>query len=300
MSDYFTGPKWSVTYARKAMPVLVSLAERHRTTTYKDLAGRLLNERYAQPLKDALGTLGRALVALSKKGSGRIGTIPPIQLLVCSRGTGRPGNAGLGFLGFTPAQTSGMSKQQLDSLVLAAHQRIFSFGRWQEVLNALGLKPLALKLPAADSLLPMIEEIERRSAGEGEDHRRLKLFLAQNPKRIGVPCKDAGDTEHLLLSGDRVDISFRSRRAWVAVEVRGKGSPEPDLMRGIFQCVKYRAVLAAQIRYEALEGGEYAGQRISRVLLACAAALPEQLRKLAESLDVEVKSGISVPDDFVP
>ena len=30
MSDYFTGSDWSQTYAKKALPILVSLAESHR------------------------------------------------------------------------------------------------------------------------------------------------------------------------------------------------------------------------------------------------------------------------------
>jgi hypothetical protein len=32
MSDYFTGSDWSQTYAKKALPVLVNLAESHRVS----------------------------------------------------------------------------------------------------------------------------------------------------------------------------------------------------------------------------------------------------------------------------
>ncbi len=34
MSDYFGGSDWSQTYAKKALPVLVNLAESRRATTY--------------------------------------------------------------------------------------------------------------------------------------------------------------------------------------------------------------------------------------------------------------------------
>jgi hypothetical protein len=299
MSAYFTGSAWSQTYAKKTMPVLVNFAERHGSVTYKRLAGLLGNEKNAHPLMSALGRLGDALNSLSAKESKKFAEIPPIQLLVCNQETGRPGNLALEFLGFKRTQTAKMSKQQLDSLVLAAHQRIFSFERWHDVLKALGLKPLELSLPATASVLPKIQEIDRRSTGEGEEHRRLKLFLARNPKRIGIQWNGIGDMEHLLLSGDRLDISFKNHGTWIAVEVKGKQSPEADLIKGIFQCVKYKAVLTAQLRYEVLGGGEYTGHGIPRVLLACGAVLPVGLRKLAESLDVEVKSGISVPDDFV-
>src|SRR5438132_12714344 len=42
MSDYFAGSGWSQTYAKKAVPVLVNLAESHRATTYTELAKILL------------------------------------------------------------------------------------------------------------------------------------------------------------------------------------------------------------------------------------------------------------------
>src|ERR1700675_484818 len=42
MSDYFAGSDWSQTYAKEALPVLVSLAESHRATTYTELAKILL------------------------------------------------------------------------------------------------------------------------------------------------------------------------------------------------------------------------------------------------------------------
>jgi hypothetical protein len=37
-----------------------------------------------------------------------------------------------------------------------------------------------------------------------------------------------------------------------------------------------------------------------RVVLACGDLLPNELLTFAKSLDVEVRSGISVPEDFVP
>jgi hypothetical protein len=192
-----------------------------------------------------------------------------------------------------------MSNQQLDSLVLAAHQEIFAYQRWHDVLRAFGLKPLTLKLPAPKKLLPEIRKIERRSSAESDEHKRLKLFLARNPKKVGVQWRGIGNTECFLLSGDRLDISFRDDARWIAVEVKANHSPQADLIRGIFQCVKYTAVLAAQLRYEGFESGNNAVRALPRVILACSGVLSEELRALAKALNVEVNLGISVPDDFV-
>jgi hypothetical protein len=301
MSDYFTGSEWSQTYAKKALPVLVNFAERGKSLSYMDLAKLLLGDKkYAYALMAALGRLGKALRSLSKAEAKSLGKIPPIQLLVCNQRTMRPGNLALGFLEIRKSLADQMSKHELDSVVRVAHQRIFSYPSWHGVLKALGLKPLTLKLPASENVLPEIRDIERRATAESDEHKRLKLFLARNSRKIGVQWEGIGDTERLLLSGDRLDISFRDDQRWIAVEVKGKRSPEADLIRGIFQCVKYRAILVAQLRYEGLEGRNHFRRTVPRVILACGTLLPEALRALAESFDVEVKAGISVPNDFVP
>jgi hypothetical protein len=210
MSDYFAGSDWSQIYAKKALPVLVNFSESHRATTYTELAKIVLGDKkYGHPLMSALGRLGRALESLNKAEPKKCGKLPPIQLLVCNQKTGRPGNLGLNFLGYKKSETDKMSKALLDTIVSSAHQNIFEYPRWQYVLKALGLKPVTLKLPAPESILPKIRELERHTTGEGEEHQRLKLFLARNPKRIGIQWKSNGDTERLLLSGDRLDISFR-------------------------------------------------------------------------------------------
>jgi hypothetical protein len=301
MSDYFKGSDWSNTYAEKALPVLVNLAESGRATTYTELAKMLLGDKkYAHPLMSALGRLGHALESLNAAARKKFGKIPPIQLMVCNESTGRPGNLALNFLGFKKSETDKMSKAFLDTIVQRAHQTIFEYPLWQHILKALGLKPVTLKLPAPETILPKIGELEGHAGGEGEEHETLKLFLAQNPKTIGIQWKGEGDIERLLLSGDRLDISFRNDQKWIAVEVKGKHSPIADLMRGIFQCVKYKVILAAQLRYEALQGKVNLQRTIPKVILACGAPLPSDLLTFAKSLDVEIKSGISVPEDFVP
>jgi hypothetical protein len=301
MSDYFTGPDWSEKYAKKALPVLINLAESHTATTYTQLAKVLLGDRkYGHTLMNALHRLGDALESLNDAEPKKFGKIPPIQLLVCNQRTGRPGNLALSFLGIRKSLADRMSEQELNSAVRVAHEVIFSYPRWRHVLKALGLKPVTLKLPDPESILPKIRHLERRSTGEGEEHERLKLFLAQNPKRIGIQWKSNGETERLLLSGDRLDISFRDDHKWIAVEVKGKHSSLADLVRGIFQCVKYKIILVTQLRYEALGGRNHMPRTIPRVILACGDPLPTELLTFAESLNVEVRSGISVPEDFVP
>lgn len=297
---YFRGPSWSVEYAKKSLPVLVSLADRKQKITYKGLASMLADKSYALTIPNALGILGQALAALAKAEGKKFGKIPPIQLLVCNERTGRPGDAGLDFVGIKRSQASRMPKKALDAIVRDTHRKIFDFEHWPKVLKLLGLKPTTLPLPPTEELLTKFKKTEQHPTGEGDEHKLLKLFLAENPRRIGIPWKGKGITEERVLSGDRLDISFRDNETWICVEVKGRHAPDFELIRGMFQCVKYRAALEAQLRYEALQGQEQEKKISPRALLACGARLSKELRELAEFLEVEVRTGIEVPDDFTP
>ena len=193
MDSYFTGSEWAQRYAKEALPVLISFAESRRPTTYTELAKILLrSEKYRHPLMSALGRLGEALEALTEALPKKFGKIPPIQLLVCNRRTGRPGNLALNFLGFNKSQTDKMSKLQLDTIVSAAHQKIFEYPRWHHVLKAFGLKPITLKLPAPDSVLPKIKQLEQHPGGEDRvDEAREPWPHAEFPKVVTMRAPTA-------------------------------------------------------------------------------------------------------------
>jgi hypothetical protein len=96
-----------------------------------------------------------------------------------------------------------------------------------------------------------------------------------------------GQTEFVLPSGDIVDVLFRSARCRTAVEVKSHISDDADLTRGLFQCVKYRAILRA---CRSVEGGSYEVE--SR--LAIEGRLPEALIATRNTLGVQVIEGIRV------
>ena len=84
-------------------------------------------------------------------------------------------------------------------------------------------------------------------SGEGENHKTLRLWVKDKPERIERSLSGVrAETEVDLLSGDRVDVVFYDKRRTLAIEVKSEDSNRADLRRGIYQCVKYRAVLRAQ------------------------------------------------------
>ncbi|MBP0574725.1 hypothetical protein J8J27_28860, partial [Mycobacterium tuberculosis] len=74
---------------------------------------------------------------------------------------------------------------------------------------------------------------------------------------------------------------FESGHRLVAVEVKSSISNDVDLIRGLFQCVKYRAVMKA-------ECGFSGGAHSIDVLLVIGRRFPAGLQALQNSLGVRV------------
>jgi len=72
-----------------------------------------------------------------------------------------------------------------------------------------------------------------------------------------------------------------------AVEVKSALSSEADIVRGLFQCVKYRAVLEAQQASEGLP-------QSARAILVLQAKLPSKLQALKNVLGVELVDEIKI------
>jgi hypothetical protein len=82
--------------------------------------------------------------------------------------------------------------------------------------------------------------------GEGPLHQSLRMWVKSNPGAIQRAFNDATtDTEVDLDSGDRVDVVYKLADRIAVLEVKSRISDEVDLRRGVFQCVKYRAVRQA-------------------------------------------------------
>jgi hypothetical protein len=82
--------------------------------------------------------------------------------------------------------------------------------------------------------------------GEGKHHRALRLWITDNPAAVRKSFANAKtETESGLDSGDRIDVVYKCADRIVLLEVKSRISNEIDLKRGVYQCIKYRAVRAA-------------------------------------------------------
>lgn len=82
--------------------------------------------------------------------------------------------------------------------------------------------------------------------GEGPFHEALRMWVTKYPGKLSKAFANARtDTEVDLLSGDRVDAAYYCEDRTIVLEVKSRISNVVDLRRGVYQCIKYRAVKKA-------------------------------------------------------
>ncbi|WP_227107773.1 hypothetical protein [Chromobacterium rhizoryzae] len=276
-SKPISGDKVYQVRARAALPLLVRQAEAGAPISYSALAEEL-GVPNPRNLNYVLGSIGQSLERLSKAWKTRV---PPIQCLVVNKSTGLPGE-GIGWFLVKKEDFSALPLRQKREIVEAELQHVFSYSRWREVLKAFEIEP------TVTDLTPFVSKVTGGwDSGESEDHKILKAYVAQNPRVIGLGANiPAGVTEFPLPSGDRLDVSFKGKKVWVAAEVKSSISAEGDVVRGLFQCVKYRAVMEAVLRTELCPQN-------ARAVLILESKFPHSLIPLRNILGVEVIDGIS-------
>ncbi|MBY5665586.1 hypothetical protein [Rhizobium leguminosarum] len=251
--DNIFGNKLYQTRARSALPILVRQAGSSKPIYYEALAAEL---RMPNPrnLNYVLGSIGTTLHELSRKR--RWGEIPHIQSLVINQHRRLPGQ---GFEGFLAERMGGYRKLSLAekrAYLDAYWHEVYAYPYWADVLDACKLAPAT---PEARDIVGRAKTGRGGGGGEGEEHRRLKDRVANNPNLLGLPPTARATKEAPLPSG----------------------SNDVDLTRGLFQCVKYRAVMKA-------ERGVTGARHSIDVLLVIGRRLPAGLRALQNSLGVEV------------
>lgn len=200
--------------------------------------------------------------------------IPSLNSLCTKNGV--PSN---GF-GFVRPGYEKLTEEEKKEVTTLWTSKAISYGKkWFKVLDRLGIEPIN------DFTQQEIEAItqkpkDRIGGGEGSAHRELKNRICNNPDIIGYDNVKHAATEEVLPSGDKLDVYFELNNGdIVAVEVKSATSDDDDHKRGIFQCVKYQAVL------EAMQSIRKTGNNIT-VILVTETELSTLNEKLAKQLKI--------------
>ena len=259
---------------------LISAAKEETTLTYGRAKGRLETECGFSTI--LFEKMGRVAGAMQDKIHELDSSAPLLNVLLVRKDTGLPGEGLCGYLAERFPEESWLEGENAhkddrwEDVVGQATDEVYAYGGWDVLYERLYGKKL-------ESDPFYAEEVERDGlprvpTGEGKNHKALREWVKDNPGRVERRLRDVkADTEVELLSGDRVDVVYYAKREIVAIEVKSRDSNWADLRRGIYQCVKYEAVLRAQERKS----------RSVRSLLVTESELYDDLEQLAKKLRIQ-------------
>jgi hypothetical protein len=264
--------------AMRAFPILVRQAFANQPIYYSDLADEL-DMPNPRNLNFVLGCIGQTVQNLAKEWGEEI---PPISCLVANKATGLP-SGGIGFFTDDTDAFARLPLKQQRAIISIELQNIFAYPRWLDVLRSVGLK----YEPAKD-YSPLAKKVQqRRGRGESDYHKRFKEYVSRNPQILKLPKSGGvGLIEYPLPSGDIVDVLFMGQTDWVAAETKSRVSDTADIYRGLYQCIKYRAVIEA---YQS----ELGNSPSCRAVLVVKGEFPKELIELKNILGVQVVDRVS-------
>jgi len=272
------------------MAYLIEAARKHSTINYGELASRLERDLKVKgnifPIQigKPVGTLMDKIRAIDPKA-------PLINILVVNQQTGVASRGADSYLAdfyrknVEKIRASGPLKQQLVNRAVA---EVYAFADWDRIAMKLFESEFSKIKPQTK---PEGTEVDRSTTpgqprgGEAEsaEHKALKMRVANDPSLAGVKGKwlDARPEFHLK-SGDEVDVVILTTSEAYVVEVKSRRSNDTDFERGVYQCVKYRAV------YKAMQIGTGSTTNVLPVLVT-ERDLSPGLHKIAKQLKVLVR-----------
>jgi len=232
------GSKKTTINVSKAIPILVRWAKNGIVTnTYGDLIHELGYERFSG-IGYVLGCIEDVFKELRKL---LLLDIPTLNALV----KGKNNLPSSGFEYVFPEYSSYPDSVK-KALAENENQKAISYKDWDIILQLLGLEPSVVNSKKDEDL---IRSGAFGYSGEGEKHNALKMYIFSHPESIGLKNISERKTEYILLSGDRLDVYFEQKSGTkIAVEVKSSVSSDDDILRGLYQCVKYKAVLEAEAK----------------------------------------------------
>lgn len=258
---------------RKMIPILIRWAKQGLSNkTYDDLIKELGYSKFSGVGKQ-LGYVDDVFVRFQEVTGEKV---PTLNALVKSKSTGLPSP------GFSYVYTSydDMMESEKKIFAMGLNKEAIEYPQWNWVLSSLGLSPSVIDTKASEEIIR--SDKFYGSGGEGENHKRLKEYVYNHPEIVGIKGFKKREMEHILLSGDRLDVFFElNDGSKIAVEIKPSTSPDADVLRGLYQCVKYKSILDAEDKVH----GEKAN---NSVILVLGGELSSENRKVRDTLDIKV------------
>jgi hypothetical protein len=216
---------------RLALPHLVLAAQQGCTLTYGELADKI--GQHPRAIRHALGYI-RDEICTPRN-------LPYLTAIVINQDALLPGKS------FLPEGTEHLDKEAYEQAFQEHRDAVFNCQEWDALLRDIGLGPIAKTADDLDEEGYIYNEVlaRRGGSGEGQPHLQLKMYVAHNPARFGLYAKGDPQIEFLFVSGDKCDVVFELGELGTAV-MEIKNGERGELVKGIYQAIKYRALMEAQ------------------------------------------------------
>lgn len=249
----------------KALPYLIRAAQQRKVLTYKEISS-LIGVHF-RAARHFLGFI-RDEICLPRG-------LPLLNVIVVNTDSKIPGDS------FTPNGVKNLDKNEKVNIFENKRDEVFKYGnKWNLLLSELGIKPIKATPEELINEATEYNKFFKRTGfdkkGESEEHRLLKEFVSKNPQKFGLSKHNEVTPEYQFPSDDRCDLLFDFRNNKYAI-VEIKQGHRGELVKGIFQIVKYRALLEAQ-KINTLESIES---------LLVAYEIPEEISLFANSLSIK-------------
>lgn len=263
---------------KRAIPILVRWAKHGiRNNEYNHLNREL---GYAKGYSGIGLQLGYIAIVLGKLSELTGVSIPLPNALVNGKGKGMP-SKGLAIV--EPSFSKAKNKNEQKEVAHDLQTEAIEYPHWDWVLSVLGLKPSVIDTSSQEK---EIRKGKGSGGGEGEEHKALKKYVYDHPEQFGIKKVVSKEMEHILLSGDKLDVYFELKDgSKVAVEIKPSTSPDDDILRGLFQCLKYQTILDAEDRLHGQDS-------LNRVFIVLGGRLSAENGKVRHLFGIEVKENV--------
>lgn len=221
-------------YAMMVLPHLVHQAQLGEEIEYKKLA-EISGLPHHRPLNNVLGYI-RDEICLPRN-------LPRINSIVVNKDTHEPGES------FLEMGTNDLSREEYSRRFREERDKAILFTGWDDLLKELGLTPVTSSQGELDQLANEYNKAmarRRPAGGEGPLHKALKEYIAKRPQEIGLSALRKPTMEYLFPSADECDVLVElTDKCYAVVEIK-VGDNKGELVKGIYQLVKYRALLVAE------------------------------------------------------
>ncbi|MBC6441201.1 MAG: hypothetical protein GDA49_12505 [Rhodospirillales bacterium] len=297
-------------------PILLQCAKDRQRITYGDAAEAVFQLGLVDKRPSAFYNIGNALGTLMEALHAQYGKkLPPLNSLVVRKKEGVPSDEAVGIRRYIKkhfqkeceyAELTWKERKELFN-EQPIWPKVYNYPDWDNVLSEYYENQTGKSIPRN---IPLKYDKDRNSAGnyggggEGPEHEALKKYVLKYPKhlksllkqynyRARINNRPARIAEYQFPSLDKADVVYIDPKKPVVIEVKSSISDYHDLRRGIYQCVKYRALLESWIEARDIERDEELhwvpqGKSPSvTAVLVTESSLPERLQKVAKKLCVK-------------